>query len=80
MAARRNHVPKAPLGNPDQWRKRIQTTALVNRLQDFAIGKLELSQSQVNAINILLKKVLPDLTENKTEHTGSFVIENRPLA
>lgn len=48
--------------HPDAVRKKIQAVMLVNRLQDHIAGKVELSLSQVRAIDILLKKVVPDLT------------------
>lgn len=34
---------------------------LLNRLHKAASGEIDLSQTQVQAINILLKKALPDL-------------------
>jgi hypothetical protein len=43
-------------------RDRIQASQLVNRLEDHALNNLELSVSQIKAIEILLKKSLPDLT------------------
>lgn len=43
-------------------RERIKTSQLLNRLHQFAFGEAELSQSQVRAIEILLKKTLPDLS------------------
>lgn len=43
-------------------RERIQTSQLINRLQDNAFGKIELTPSQLKAIEILLKKSLPDLS------------------
>ena len=44
-------------------RTKIQTTQLINRLQNHALGKLKkpLDQSQVRALEILLKKSVPDL-------------------
>ena len=45
----------------DQARAKIRTSQLVNRLTDHAFDKVELSQTQVRAIEILLKKTLPDL-------------------
>jgi hypothetical protein len=42
-------------------REKIQTSQLLNRLQDHANGKVELSNSQVRAVEILLKKTIPDL-------------------
>lgn len=46
----------------DDVRTKIQTSQLVNRLTDHALGKVELTATQVQAINILIKKTLPDLT------------------
>lgn len=46
----------------EEARSKIQTTQLVNRLQDHALGKVELSQTQVRSVEILLKKKIPDLS------------------
>ena len=58
----------------DDVRKKIQASQLVNRLTDHAFGDVELSQSQIKAIEILLKKSLPDLSaitlENGTGEDG----------
>ena len=56
MAAR-NRV-----GLSEATRKRIQTSMLVNRLEDHILGKVELSTSQVRGIEILLRKTLPDIS------------------
>jgi len=45
----------------ENTRAKIQTTQLLNRLTNHALGEVELSTTQVRAIEILLKKVLPDL-------------------
>jgi len=42
-------------------RAKIQTSQLINRLTDHALGVVELSATQVRAIEILIKKTLPDL-------------------
>jgi hypothetical protein len=49
-------------------RSKIQTSQLVNRLTDHALGKIELSPTQVRSIEVLIKKTLPDL--QSIEHTG----------
>ena len=57
MAARLN------LRQQDQTRSAIQTSQLVNRLQDFALGKIdEIEAPRLKAIEILLRKTLPDLS------------------
>lgn len=45
----------------DDVRAKIQTSQLVNRLTDHALGKVELTATQVRAIEVLIKKTLPDL-------------------
>lgn len=45
----------------DDVRAKIQTSQLVNRLTEHALGAAELSPTQVRAIEILIKKTLPDL-------------------
>ena len=52
----------------DMVRDKIQASQLINRLEDHALGEVELSQTQIKAIEILLKKSLPDLSA--VEHTG----------
>lgn len=54
----------------DETRARIQTSQLINRLQNHALSEEvnELKPSQLRAIEILLKKSLPDL--QSTEITG----------
>lgn len=53
-----NRVRDAQL---EACRQKIKITMLLNRLTDHAMGKLELSATQVQAIKILVGKVLPDL-------------------
>lgn len=42
-------------------RHKIRTTQLINRLQNHGLGKVEMSPTQVRAVEILLKKSVPDL-------------------
>lgn len=46
----------------EEAREKIKTTQLINRLQNHALGDLEMSQTQIKATEILLKKRVPDLT------------------
>lgn len=62
MAARKK------LWHPDIVRQRIRVSQLLNRLNNHAAGKCEMSQTQVRAAEILLKKSLPDLSS--VEMTG----------
>ncbi len=52
----------------DEWRKKIQTSMLINRLTDFVNSKVELNSAQVAAALGLLKKSLPDL--QAVQHSG----------
>ena len=52
----------------DDVRAKIQTSQLVNRLTEHALGTVDLSPTQVRAIEILIKKTLPDL--QSVELTG----------
>jgi hypothetical protein len=49
------------LMHQDDVRAKIQTSQLLNRLADHALGIVELTATQVRSIEVLLKKVLPDL-------------------
>jgi hypothetical protein len=54
----------------DEVRTKIQTSQLINKLQEHALseGESEISASRMKAIEILLRKSLPDLSS--TELTG----------
>lgn len=57
MAARLN------LRQQDKTRSAIQTSQLVNRLQGYALGTIEeIEPGRLKAIEILLRKTLPDLS------------------
>lgn len=56
-------------------RTKIQVSQLINVLQNHALGISEdLPASRLKAIEILLRKTLPDLsqTDGKIEHTGQI--------
>lgn len=48
----------------------IQTSKLINKLEDHVLNESEMSTSQVNAARILLAKTLPD--QKATEHKGDM--------
>jgi len=62
MAAR-----KRAIKHDDNTRMKIQAAQLINRLTDHATGKIELSSTQVRAIEVLLRKTLPDLSDVRME-------------
>ena len=57
MAARKNRIQ-----HDENTRKKIQASQLINRLTNHALGLEEMENSQVRAAEILLKKILPDLS------------------
>jgi hypothetical protein len=68
----------------DEVRLKIQTSQLINRVQDYAMGKLsdeEVSSNRLNAIKLLLSKSLPDLqsVEITGEGGGPLQIVATPL-
>lgn len=54
----------------DQHRVKIQNSNILNALIEHVEGKREMSSSQVTAGIALLKKVLPDMTENTVQGPG----------
>jgi hypothetical protein len=58
----------------DNTRAKIKAAQLINRLTDHAMGKIELSASQVRSIEILLKKILPDLQATTISTDGEGVL------
>jgi hypothetical protein len=63
--------------HPEQVRARIRATELINRLQSHIFDGLELSLSQVRAIDILLAKCVPNLTSTTVvaDVTHRYVVE-----
>lgn len=49
------------LRHQDEIRAKIQTSQLINRLTDHALGEIDMTPTQIKAIEILLKKSMPDL-------------------
>lgn len=67
MAAPKNNQSK----NNESCREKIQTSQLINRLQDHVFKETpgtDISATQMKAIEILLRKSLPDL--QSVEMTG----------
>lgn len=72
MAARKVKPTKI---QQEQTRAAIQTTQLVKRLQDFALEEkdIEIDPQRLKAIEILLRKSLPDLQSVAMDLGGSQV-------
>jgi len=62
----------------DDVRARIQTSQLLNRLQANALGEIEMTREQIRSVEILLKKVLPDLQattlDGELKLTGNLTV------
>lgn len=54
----------------DEIRAKIQASQLINRLTNHALGEIDLTPTQVRAIEILLKKSVPDLSAISLEGAG----------
>jgi hypothetical protein len=61
------------LFHPEEVRQKIRTSQLVNRLNSFVNGEIELSPAQVTAALGLIRKTMPDLSA--LAHSG--MIETR---
>ena len=62
-------------------RKRGQASQLINRLHQCAFGEISLTVTQLRAIEILLRKSIPDLAaaEIRSEQTYRYVVELPPV-
>jgi hypothetical protein len=63
MAARKNQVRLS-----ESWRERIRSGVILTRLEQAALGELEMSPAALKAAEIVLRKTLPDLA--RTEVSG----------
>jgi len=63
----------------EEVRSKIRTSQLLNRLQDHAEGKVMLEPTQVKAVEILLRKTMPDLKAvdltGNLEVNGSWTVK-----
>src|SRR6476620_141219 len=69
------------LFHPDYVRQKIRASQLINRLHKCAFGEISLTITQVRAIEILLRKSIPDLAaaEIQNEQTYRYVVELPPV-
>ena len=58
------------LYHPDEVRRKIKTSQLVNRLNSFVQGKIHMEPHQVTAALGLIKKTMPDLSAVDATHHG----------
>ena len=59
----------------DEIRAKIQASQLVNRLTGHALGEIELTPTQIKAIEILLRKSLADLSAITISGDGDNPLE-----
>lgn len=70
-------MPRGVRLNPahdERTRAKIQTSQIINRLQGFVNGEIELSAAQVSAGLGLLRKTIPDLSA--TELSGKLEVSH----
>lgn len=73
MAARLN--PR----HQEMVRAKIQTSQLINRLQDHAFGRMEMPDSQRDSAKFLIGKSLSNPAESKTvTHDGKVTVLFNP--
>ena len=46
----------------ESWKQKISVSMLMNRLKDHADGKIELQQTQLKAIELILQRTVPSLS------------------
>lgn len=46
----------------ERWREKIRAASIINRLYGHVHGEIEMSPTQVRAAEVLLRKVMPDLS------------------
>src|SRR5262245_26351572 len=75
MAARKDRFAT------EATRAKIRAAYLIRRLQDHVKGKISLTPTQVRSAEILLRKIVPDLTQTSVvgEMMHKYVAEVPPL-
>ncbi len=72
-----------PVGkrHQDDIRAKIQAGNLINRLEKHINGQIDLTNTQLRAIEILLKKSVPDLTSTDINMTAEVrsVVTDQPM-
>jgi hypothetical protein len=66
------------LFHPDYVREKIRASQLINRLHKYAFGEISPTMTQLRAIEILLRKSIPDLAaaEIKSEQDASLCVQS----
>ena len=65
MAARKNKLKLS-----DDWKERIRAGVLMDRLLKHVEGTIDMSPTQLKAADILLRKIVPDLSRTEQQQLG----------
>lgn len=52
------------------WREAVETDEIRQRLQDCALGKIEMTPCELTAAKLLLERTVPTLSSVQVEHSG----------
>ena len=66
----RSIAARKMLFHPDEVKKKISASQIINRLNKQANDEIEMSDKAIQASNILLKKLVPDL--KAVDHSGEL--------
>ena len=53
----------------ETWRDKIQVAKILHRLEDCALGLIEMTNQQIKSCEILLNRVMPTLSASEITHT-----------
>jgi len=67
-------LKKASRRVAEETKQKIQASRIVNKLQQFVMGEVEMEGAQVRAAEILLNKVIPNVTANEMTVTNELKI------
>lgn len=74
MASRPTTALTLKSGRPaafhERVRERIKVAKIVSRVQDCALGKVEMSNTELQAAKLLINKTIPDLPVQPTDPLG----------
>jgi len=67
-------LKKASRRVAEETKQKIQASRIVNKLQQFVMGEVEMEGAQVRAAEILLNKVIPNVTANEMTVTNELKV------
>jgi hypothetical protein len=63
---------------PEEHRAKLKVSALLNRLQQCALGEISLPPDQVKCLEIALRKSLPDLSQVEVQSEVAHYVARLP--